>query len=80
MEPVFPSGRDPEAIKAKFPERTRRIPPGATVPELSGAYTVRFDPGRDIEEVVAAFAADPHVEFAQPNYVATHSSRGQMDP
>ena len=78
IEPVFPLTHDLEAIKAKFPERTRRIPPGARTPDLSRIYTLRLSPEVDELEAAAALSADPHVEYAHPNYLAT--TQGHQAP
>jgi len=72
IERVFPKeATDAEAIKAKYPERSQRIPPGAEVPDLGRTYKLTLNPTPNLQEVIAAFASDPHVESAQPNYIAT---------
>ena len=78
VEPVFPDAQDPEAIKAKYPKRSQRIPPGAEVPDLSRAYLVRLSPQSDVHDAAAAFARDPSVESAQPNYLVTTQPQGEM--
>lgn len=69
IEPVFPHSQDSEAIASKFPERAKRIPPGAEVPDLSRTYLLHLGEG-DVLTAAAEFARDPHVEYAQPNYLA----------
>ena len=58
------------AARAKFAKRSTRAPAGAAAPDLSRIYLLEVSPDADIEALVAAFAADSHVEFAQPNYAA----------
>ena len=58
------------AIKAKFPKRSQRAPPAAGPPSPAHCYIVRFNPARDVQEVVNAFRANPYVEDVQPNYLA----------
>ena len=46
------------------------VPPRMTRPEalaLRGAYRLRLDPGRDVEEAVAQLSAVGEVEIAEPN-------------
>lgn len=40
-------------------------PPGSRFPDLTGHYTVKLAPGRDLEEALAAFAADPGVDHVE---------------
>jgi serine protease len=44
-------------------------------PELGGLYVISFDPQNDPEDVASAFAADPNVEYAEPNYYAYTSEK-----
>lgn len=39
-------------------------------PDLGGLYLISFDPQNDPENVASAFATDPNVEYAEPNYYA----------
>lgn len=76
IERVFPVSQDPERIASRFPKRTKRIPPHAgDMPVLSRTYKLKFNPAWEAREVAVAFAADPHVEFAQPNYLATTDTK-----
>lgn len=83
IEPIFPSERDIEAIKKKFPQRTKRAPPrapGIAEPALSNYYKVMLKPGADVQRAVAALAADPNVESAQLDYLATIQSTTEPMP
>ncbi|MHC4528266.1 MAG: S8 family serine peptidase, partial [Planctomycetota bacterium] len=53
--------------------RLKRSPKGATVPDLSKIYKIKLDlePGQPLEEVVAAYNADPDVEYAELNYIVS---------
>ncbi len=51
--------------------RTRRIPPGAVISDLSHTYLLQtVDPAEDVQAFCRLLQADPHVEYAEPNYVA----------
>ena len=56
-------------VMARFPNRTKRIPLGAAVPDLSNLYVLELSAGANVEQAVQAFANDPLVEYAQPDYV-----------
>ena len=71
IEPVFEHVQDPEAIKEKYPARAKRATPGTEIPDLSGVYKLTLDPASNLNEAIAAFSADSHVEYAQPDYLAT---------
>lgn len=57
-------------IKQKFSSRTQRIPTDAIVPELANIYLFKVSTSADVEELANMYRADPHVEYAQPNYMA----------
>src|SRR3989338_8078208 len=60
------------AINAKFPRRAQRAPKAVGPPrDLSHIYVLELAPEVSVEEAAAAFARDPHVEYAQPDYVVT---------
>jgi subtilisin family serine protease len=40
-------------------------PPGSRFPDLTGHYTVKLAPGRDLDEALAAFATDPGVDHVE---------------
>lgn len=74
IEPVFAGTQSPEEIRAKFPERAKRAPEGVEIPDLSTTYLLTMDPHADVLAAVAAFAADPNVEYAEPNRILTIQS------
>jgi subtilisin family serine protease len=56
------------------PSRFRRLrpqsfPTAKTQPDLAHVYLVEVGDGRSTTEVAAALAADPHVEYAQPDHL-----------
>ncbi|MFH1263480.1 MAG: S8 family serine peptidase [Pseudomonadota bacterium] len=69
---AFPTVLD--AVKRKFPKRTLRAPASAVAPDLSRIYVLTVPDGTDIPRTVAGFAADPAIEWAQPEYRYTISS------
>ncbi len=48
-----------------------RVFPHTSSPELSRTYKLSLSPDQSVQAAAAAFSRDPHVEYAQPNYVAT---------
>lgn len=58
-----------EQVKAKFTQRTRRAPTNAVLPDLTNVYVLEIPDDTDIDAAVAAFRADPHVEYVQPDYL-----------
>ena len=71
IEHVFPNAQNPEAIRFKFPERAKRTPPGAEVPDLSRTYKLTFNPEKNLMEALLELVVDPNVEYAEPNFIAT---------
>ncbi len=76
-------------IRATFRERSRRSPDGYPAPELAHVYQLDLPEEADIEAIAAEFSADPHVEYAQPNFLVAadfvpndpyYSSRGALSP
>lgn len=61
------------AMESVFPAIQRRPPASSAAenPGLSRIYTLRLGPGSDVVEAASEFMQDPHVEYAQPNYMAT---------
>ena len=55
-----------EAALERPAARTRGS--GAALPELAHVYTLELASAQAVPEAVALFQADPHVEYAQPNY------------
>ena len=56
-------------VRAAFPERSRRA--AETGPHLFHVYRLTLAPDADMDAALAAFRQDPHVEFAEPNALAT---------
>jgi beta propeller repeat protein len=57
------------AARARFPGRARRAPDrSGEPPDLAHVYRVELPPGADAAQMAARYAADAHVEYAQPNY------------
>jgi len=54
-------------------KRLKRAPQGAIVPDLSRIYKieVELEPGQSLEDVVAEYADNPDVEYAELNYVVS---------
>jgi len=72
---VFKSKLDIEEIKRKFPERSKRIPKGAKLPNLDYTYTFEFSKENlDWEMVSQEYALDDNVEYAQPDYTVVISN------
>jgi subtilisin family serine protease len=57
------------AARRRHPDRSLRAVASAA-PDLSHVYVLGLAAGTDVDEAAAAFAADPHVAYAQPNYRA----------
>lgn len=62
--------RSLEAIKKKFPERSKRIQPGTPSGRLNGSvYRIEFmEQQIDVSIICDQYAQDPNVEYAQPDY------------
>lgn len=58
-----------DRARARYPQRTARAPQNYTLPDLSHTYLLHLPPQTDLEAAAEAFRQDPHVAFAQPNYV-----------
>ena len=80
IEPAFPHAPDLDAVKARLPERAQRAPPDANSSGLSRFYTLHFDPAINVQQAVAAFSANPYIESAQPDYLATTYSHQEGSP
>jgi cysteine-rich repeat protein len=73
-------GVKPRVLREKFREeknkaklknqaRTKRIKQNSiSEVDLSNTFVVEVEEGQNIEDVIAEFKKDPHVEFAQPDY------------
>ncbi|HEV8483652.1 MAG TPA: S8 family peptidase [Blastocatellia bacterium] len=47
---------------------------------VEGAYLVRFDKRRSVEETIGSLAADPRIEFAEPNFICSPADTVPNDP
>ena len=57
------------AAQTAFAARAGRVANSAGAPDLSQVYVLDIDPTASVAEAVAAFQHDPHVAYAQPNYI-----------
>ena len=71
IQPVFAQQPDIEAIKRKYPERSRRAPPDAKIPSLKYVYKLTLRHGANVLQAAQNYAAHSEVEYAEPNYLAT---------
>lgn len=60
-----------DAVKARYPRRTQRAPAQEPTPDLSHIYVIEVPPETNIEELCRLYAADPHVEYAEPDSLTT---------
>jgi subtilisin family serine protease len=56
--------------KNNNPAASEFVLSGYLGPDISHVYVLELSPGENIKSAVNAFARDPHVEYAQPNYIA----------
>ncbi len=71
IEPLLHQHADPEELARKYPQRARRAPAGTPVPSLRHVYKLMLPPEADISEAIAAYSAQPDIEYAHPNYLVT---------
>ena len=65
------SAEDATEIKVKFPQRSKRAPENAKVPDLENIYILELDnPQADIEAIAREYKRDSNVVYAEPNYLA----------
>jgi subtilisin family serine protease len=57
-------GAGAQDLRALFPG-ARREPAGSRRPDLTGHYTVKLAPGRDLDAAMAALAANPNVDHVE---------------
>jgi subtilisin family serine protease len=57
-----------DAVRRTFPQRTARAAPTATAPDLSNIYVLDLPRGTDVATAARRYAADPNVEYAEPDY------------
>jgi hypothetical protein len=55
-------------VATRYPERARRAPAHAAMPDFSRTYVLDMRRHPDMESVARAFAADPAVEYCEPDY------------
>jgi len=56
--------------RGRFPQRTARAPFGVQAPDISHIFVVELDESVDVTQAAVQYAADPSVEWAEPDYVA----------
>ncbi len=71
IEPAFPGSLTSDEVARRFPRRAARAPAKASIPDLSRTYLLTMTSRDDPATIASAFAADPHVEAAQPNQIMT---------
>jgi len=59
--------RQVQRVGERFPQRTARARAGLTAPDLSNVFVLELG-SKAVAEAVAAFAADPDVEYAEPDH------------
>jgi subtilisin family serine protease len=60
---------DSEETKKKFPQRAKRAPKDAKIPDLENIYLLELeDPKADIPAIAQEYKQDPSVVYAEPNY------------
>ena len=78
IEPVFAHQPDAELMKRKYPQRTRRAPLDTEIPTLKYVYKLTLHPDANLRQAAADYGAQPDVEYAQPNYLATFQGGGSL--
>jgi subtilisin family serine protease len=58
-----------ERARQRHPRRAARAPDAGRVPDLSRVYVVDLPPDADVPAAAAAWAADPSVEYAEPDHL-----------
>ncbi|MGH9365656.1 MAG: S8 family serine peptidase [Thermoanaerobaculia bacterium] len=56
-------------VARSFSRRSARAPVNSAVPDLTNIYVLEFPRDADVAAIAREYAADPHVEYAQPNYL-----------
>lgn len=57
------------AVKARFPQRSKRIPSDARIPYLEKIYLFTLAKGSNVLTAAQEYSQDTNVEYAQPNYL-----------
>ena len=60
-----------QRLQHTFAKRQRRVSHDTALPDLTNIYLLEVDPTANPEVLAQEYAADPHVEYAQPNYPVT---------
>jgi subtilisin family serine protease len=55
-------------LRQRYARRAQRAAVHAVVPDLTTIYKINVPPDTDIQQLAAEYAADPSVEYAEPNY------------
>ncbi|MBI3996910.1 MAG: S8 family serine peptidase [Candidatus Omnitrophica bacterium] len=55
-------------ITRQFSRRAARAAPGESLPDLTNIYLLAVPADSDVEQICRLYRADPHVEYAEPNY------------
>ena len=71
IEPLFSHTPGVEEIRRKYPERSRRAPPGVQTPSLRYLYKLTMRHEVNVLQAAQDYAANPELEYAQPNHLAT---------
>ena len=69
-----------EAIARRFPQRAKRAPADAVVPETVHIYVLEMPDDVDVLQAASEFSADPHVAYAQPNRTAELLQQPPVSP
>lgn len=57
-----------DAVKRRFPKRTRRALKQAAIPDLTHTYRLTVNEDTNIDALCQRYRANPHVAYCQPNY------------
>ena len=71
IQPLFAHQPDVAEITRKYPQRSRRAPPGAKAPSLQYLYKLTMRQDVNVLQAASDYAAHPDVEYAQPNSLVT---------
>lgn len=60
-----------QELRQRFATRARRAAADRRLPDLGAIYKLTVPPETDIDQLAVDYAADPSVEYAEPNYTRT---------
>lgn len=63
-----------QEVARRFGRRSARAPVNSVLPDLTNVYVLDVAPDADVAAISRMYAADPHVEYAQPNYLVRATS------